>query len=109
MIDKKLSYTTERKIGHIVKEMNTHKIMKYIPEKSIVQTVNGLWMPSFGRDTLMLMTIGEAEELAKQSFETLFPDLDQNLKQSFADDTIFHIAFKLSHQGKEVDFVNGVD
>lgn len=109
MLGKKLSYGTERKIGHMVKEMNTQKIMKYQPEKAIIETVNELWMPSFDRDVLMLMTIKEAEQLAKESFPELYPHLNQNLAQSFADDTIFHIAFKLSHQGKEVDFVDGLD
>lgn len=105
MLGKKLNYGVERKIGHMVKEMNTQKIMKYQPEKAIIETVNELWLPCFNRDILLLMTIKEAEGLAKDSFSELYPHLDQNLAQSFADDTIFHLAFKLSHQGQVRDFV----
>ena len=60
MLGRKLSYGVERKIGHMVKEMNAQKIMKYTPEKAIVEVVNDLWLPSFHRDSLMLMTIKEA-------------------------------------------------
>lgn len=109
MIGRSLKFTDEQKIGHMVQRMNTQAIKHYMPEQAIIETVNELWLACFDREVLMFMPINEVEQMARLSFPELYPHLDPKLAQSFADDTIFHIAFKLSHQGKEVDFVNGVD
>ncbi len=109
MIDRKLKFEDNHKIGHMVQQMNTQVIKHYMPEQAIIETVRELWLTCFDREVLMFMPINEVEQMARLSFPELYPHLDKNLAQSFADDTIFHIAFKLSNQGKEVDFVDGVN
>lgn len=105
MLGRKINYEFGRKIGHIVKDLNTHTVMEYQPEKVIIEYVRDFWLTNYEKDTLLLAPISLIDKHARNTFNRSFPDREEAVAESFSNDTIFHLAFKLSHQGQERDFV----
>lgn len=95
-----------RIIGEIVENLDEHTIMEYKPQPVIIDFVSNFWLKNFKTKKLLSFPIDSLEEYCKETFLKSNPLADQDSLENFASDTIFHLSFKLSKQGRWVDDVS---
>lgn len=94
-----------RIIGEIVENIDENKIIEYKPQNVIVDYVKNFWLKNWTTEVLKDGEIFAVESAAKASFMNSYPDADQETLDNFASDTVFHLAFKLSKQGRWIENV----
>lgn len=94
-----------RIIGEIVETIDENTIMNYKPQSVIVDYVKNFWLKNWTTDVLKSGEVFAVESAAKASFMNIYPDADKETLDNFASDTVFHLAFKLSKQGRWIDNV----
>lgn len=95
-------------ISELVDKMNTHTILEYQPQEVIVDFAENYWM-DISRETgysLLNVPIKFIETKSKEVYSKQFPDADRKLLKNFTADVVFHIAFKLSNQGRDISRVD---
>jgi hypothetical protein len=96
-----------RVIGEIVANLNEQPIMEYKPKPTIVDFVANFWLKHFDTKQLLSFPVDSFEEYCKETLLKSQPDLSEESLNNFASDTVFHLSFRLSKQGRWTDDVTG--
>jgi hypothetical protein len=92
-------------IYEIVENINEHTIMNYEPQPVIIDFVSNFWLKHFDTKTMLEFPIDSFEAYCKETFLKQHPEASENSLDNFASDTVFHLSFRLSKQGRWVDNV----
>jgi hypothetical protein len=92
-------------IHEIVENLNEHTIMEYKPQPVIIDFVSNFWLKHFDTKTLLDFPVDSLEEYCKETYLKSHPQADESSMENFATDTVFHLSFRLSKQGRWADNV----
>lgn len=92
-------------IEEIVENLNEHTIMEYQPQPVIIDFVSNFWLKHFDTKQLLAFPVDSLEEYCKETYLKSHPQADPNSLENFASDTVFHLSFRLTKQGRWTDNV----
>jgi hypothetical protein len=93
---KRLEY---QQIKEIVNRMNEHTVLEYHPQEVVTDLVENFFFKKYTSENLLETPVKDVETAVKKLYLNTFPKADKDLLQSFADDVVFYMAFRLTKQG----------
>lgn len=87
-------------LSEVVGRMNEHTILDWQPQAVVADIVENFWMKKYSERQLLNTTVETLEEASKYIYRKSRPLAKEDLLNDFASDVVFHLAYRLSNQGR---------